>query len=878
MPMEDKFSRLPELVKTFRYDIRISPCLETFKVKGSETIYFDTIKATNILKLHSVGLGIENVSLKLADGSVIKEIKFELDRRWELLTLRFPNELSSQKVELNINFSGEISTELQGFYRSSYKGEDGNRKMLASTQFESVYARRAFPCFDEPTYKAEFDIKLEVDEKLTALSNMNVTEEKNIGNGKKVVTFARTPFMSTYLVAFAVGEFEYIESKTKDGCIVRVYTVPGKKDKGHYALSVAIKSIEWFSEWFGIKMPLPKCDLIAIPEFSMGAMENWGLITFREVRILSDPCLSSSFTREILTHTIVHEVGHFWFGNLVTMKWWGDLWLKEGFAKFMEYVLIGHNYKEFKVWMNFVSSLIMSAMSRDSMRISHPIEVPINNPNELEEIYDSITYNKSNSIIRMLFNYLGESTFQKGVQIYLDRFKYSNAITVDLWNCLELSRILSVESLMSSWTQQVGFPLVTVEEKQLDGDKRELLLKQRRFLIDGSFDENKPIWQIPVSITIRSNPTKPFKKFLLTKENDKFIIEDVKPSEWIKVNSDFSSFFRVFYSDEMLNKLLQGIKDREVDVIDRFQIADDLFNVINAGFLPISKFLDFFSVCGNEDNLIVWQCISSCLGKIYQLLANLDDDELLKKFNCFVCKVIEPVSARYGWEPKEGEDIQTSQLRSLLIGRLSRAQHLPTIQIALNKFNEHIEKGIKLVPELRSIIMVTAARSNDEKIVSALQNILTNCNFSEVEVSCISALGQCTDLKLLEKIFKHGVIDKNIRIQDIYVLFQSVNCSTKSASQRFLWNFFKDNLSVLTTFWEPTSSLFQNCLRWSADHFCLPSDANDFKAFCESNFNDNELATLDNTIKRVLEQIMLNEKFMKENSKCLKEYLQMACY
>ncbi|KAL7069753.1 hypothetical protein ACQ4LE_011141 [Meloidogyne hapla] len=876
--MTDKFSRLPELVKTSRYEIRLAPCMETFKLKGSEKIYLDILKPTNYLKLYSRGIEIENASLKLADGTVIKEIENEHDLKWELLTINFPNELLPQSIELNLDFNGEISSELSGFYRSPYKDAAGNAKMLASTQFESVFARRAFPCFDEPTYKAQFDIQLEVDEKLTALSNMNVTEEKIIGNGKKLVTFARTPLMSTYLVAFAVGEFEYIESKTNDGCIVRVYTVPGKKDKGQYSLSVAVKAIEWFSEWYGIKMPLPKCDLIAIPEFSMGAMENWGLITFRESALLCDPVLTSSVTKQNITQTVVHEVGHFWFGNLTTMKWWCDLWLKEGFATFMEFVMIGYNYPEFKIWLNFVSSQVVTAMGRDSMRNSHPIEVPINNPNELEDIYDSITYDKSNCVIRMLFNYLGEPAFQKGAHIYLDRFKYSNATTVDLWECLKEASGVDVGALMSSWTQQVGFPLVSVQEKLLDGDKRELILKQRRFLIDGSIDENKQIWQIPVSVTIRSDPSKPAAKFLLTKEEDKFVIEGVKPSEWIKVNSSFSSFFRVFYPDEMLKKLLQGIQDKELDVIDRFQIADDLFEIITVGLLPISQFLEFFSVCGKEDNLTVWSSIISGLSQINHILVNLDDDgQLLRKFNRFVCKVIEPVAARYGWEPK-GEDMQTSQLRAMLIGRLSRAQHPPTIEVALNKFNEHVEKGAELVPELRSVIYATAARSNDPKLIESLQKILTTCNFAEVENTCIMALGQCTDLKLLEQIFNHGIHEKNIRSQDIFKLFASVNASTNSAAQRYSWNFFKDNIDLLTKLWNPTSSLFHSSLLMSANHFCSASDSDDFQNFCKSIFSGHVLETLQSPIQRVVERIKLNGQFMKNHTQNLQEYLQAAGY
>ncbi|KAH7668119.1 CRE-PAM-1 protein, partial [Aphelenchoides avenae] len=297
----------------------------------------------------------------------------------------------------------------------------------------STYARQSFPCWDEPIYKAKFDITLEVPERLTALSNMNIVSETPTGKGTKVVKYATTPLMSTYLVAYAVGELDYIETKTKDGVLVRVYTVPGKKESGEFGLDAAKKALEYHADWFGIPYPLPKCDLIAIPDFAMGAMENWGLVTYREITLLVDPKQSSTLAKTHVALVVGHELAHFWFGNLTTMKWWQDLWLKEGFASYFEYMFVAATYPEFKIWQHFVQDEVGRGFDLDSLRSSHPIEVEINDPNELEEIYDSITYSKSNSIIRMLCNYLGEATFQKGMRTYLDRFQYNNAVTKDLW-------------------------------------------------------------------------------------------------------------------------------------------------------------------------------------------------------------------------------------------------------------------------------------------------------------------------------------------------------------------------------------------------------------------------------------------------------------
>ncbi|CAG9540352.1 unnamed protein product, partial [Cercopithifilaria johnstoni] len=488
-----KFERLPELVKPTHYALTLSPDLKNFTFRGQETTDIEILKGTDHLKLHSSEIDIKKARLTLSDGSVLQDLDIEYDKKWTTVTLKLPKHISPQKAKIFLDFVGELNDKMRGFYRSKYKDGNGRECYLAATQFESTFARLAFPCWDEPIYKAKFDITLIVDEELTALSNMNVVSETKIDN-KKVVKFATTPLMSTYLVAFAVGRLEYIESKTNGNCLVRIYTAEGRKNQGEFSLEVAIKALDWYGKWFGIDYPLPKCDLIAIPDFSMGAMENWGLVTYREVTLLVDPAKSSTRQKSRIALVVAHELAHLWFGDLVTMKWWTDLWLKEGFASFMEYMFVGANYPEFKIWLHFLNDELAAGFDLDALRSSHPVEVEINNPNEMEEIYDSITYAKSNSIIRMLCNYLGEETFQKGLWIYLKRFQYSNAVTVDLWNALSEASSQNIESLMSTWTKQMGYPLLSVSQK-IDGKKRILKMSQKRFLADGTVDEKNSLWQ-----------------------------------------------------------------------------------------------------------------------------------------------------------------------------------------------------------------------------------------------------------------------------------------------------------------------------------------------------------------------------------------------
>ncbi|VDK73005.1 unnamed protein product [Onchocerca ochengi] len=864
-----KFERLPELAKPTRYALTLTPDLNSFTFRGQETTDIEILKSTDHLKLHSSEIDIKSAQLTLSDGSVLKDLGIEYDKKWTTVTLKLPEHISPQKAKVSFDFMGELNQKMRGFYRSSYKDADGKECYLAATQFESTFARLAFPCWDEPIYKAKFDVTLVVDEELTALSNMNVVSETNVDN-KKVVKFATTPLMSTYLVAFVVGKLEYIEGKTNGDCLVRLYTVPGKKEQGKFSLEVGIKALDWYSKWFGIDYPLPKCDLVGIPDFSMGAMENWGLVTYREVALLVDPAKSSTRQKSRIALVVAHELAHLWFGDLVTMKWWTDLWLKEGFASFMEYMFVGTNYPDFKIWLHFVNDELASGFSLDSLRSSHPIEIEIDNPNELDEIYDNITYAKSNSVIRMLCNYLGEETFQKGLRIYLKRFQYSNAVTDDLWDALSEASGQDIKTLMSTWTKQMGYPLISTSQK-IDGKKRILKLNQKRFLADGTVDEKNPLWQIPITISVSSEPDRIKERVLLEEFEQDIAINDVDPEDWIKLNVGTTGFYRVLYSHDMLQALLPDFATKKIPVLDRFGIANDMFALVESGRESAKQFLSLLESSSNENEYTVWSSLDSGISVLSNILSH-HDLTLRSKFNKFIIKILVPVADRLGWEAKPNEDSQTALLRALILGRLGRCDHEQTIKVAREKFLEHIRNKTELHPDLRLMIYGMMGRHFGKEGFQELKEIYETVGFAEIERNCIVAMPQTSDVELLKEIFEYCFENGKIRAQDIIYLFHGA--STTKSGQDFIWKFFKDSIKLLLEkFGGANSSLFQHCYKTSADCHCSSTMMKEVEEFVCSCLGADEVRTLDRTTRQIIESIHLNEQLLKRNANIISEYL-----
>lgn len=515
-------------------------------------------------------------------------------------------------------------------------------------------------------------------------------------------------------------------------------------------------------------------------------------------------------------------------------------------------------------------------MNLDCLRSSHPIEVPIDNPNELDEIYDSITYAKSNSVIRMLYNYLTEPVFQKGLRIYLQKFKYGNAVTQDLWDCFSEASGQDIGKMMSTWTKQMGFPLVTVSQK-VDGTKRTLKFSQTRFLADGGKDDVNSLWRVPFTISSASSPDEAIFRGLLTEPEQEFTIDNVKADDWIKVNSGTAGFFRVQYSEDMLKALLPAIEKKALPVLDRFGIANDLYALVESGKAPASQFLQLVGASSNEDEYVVWSALDSGISHLSNVLNRHSDSSLKKRLDAFVIKVYEPVFNRLGWEPIANERSTNSLLRALVISRLSRANHQPIIDVARSKFSEHVEKKTLLNPDLRSAIYGIVGRNDGNEGIEKLRNIFETIGFSEIERNCIVAMGQATEENLIKNVFDYGVIQGKIRPQDLVSLFAA--SSFTKTGQDYSWNFFQQNYKVLLEkFGSANSSLFQHCLKCVSDSQCDDKFAETFEQFCKKTFDEDSLKVLDRPIRQATEAIRLNSKLLNHSAPSIEEFLTGSGY
>ena len=502
---DDEFHRLPADVQPIHYDLKLIPDLEAFTFAGEVTVALNVKKQSTEIVVNGKELKVESVHV-VQGSETIASSNVKTDDVAQLINITLVKALvPNQPATLYIKYEGILNDQLEGFYRSSYKSSDGSSKTMACTQFESTSARRAFPCWDEPAIKATFSVIIHAPQHLTVVSNMPEVSRVQSGErpGWDVHTFVKTPIMSTYILAFVVGEFEYVEDKTKDGVLLRVFTQKGVKHQGQFALDTGKRALEFYNQYFGIPYPLPKMDQLAIPDFSAGAMENWGCITYREAALLVDPDNSSTAAKERIALTVCHEIAHQWFGNIVTMEWWTHLWLIEGYANWMEYFCVNALFPEWNVWSTYVFQDLNRALDLDALANSHAIEIEVKSPDEVDEIFDAISYSKGSAVIRMLENYLGSDAFQKGLHTYLTKYKYANALTDDLWRELELSTGKPVSKVMQAWTRQTGFPLLSVhgESSVNSSGKLSITLSQRRFFADGSTSGSET-WPVPISFVL----------------------------------------------------------------------------------------------------------------------------------------------------------------------------------------------------------------------------------------------------------------------------------------------------------------------------------------------------------------------------------------
>jgi len=826
--------RLPKTAVPLEYDLQLKPDLHNFTFEGVETINLKILKKTKVLTLHSKELEIVTAearpnALGLASAQFAQ---ISYNEKQETVNLSFKNFIPIGNTRVTLVFKGILNDKMRGFYRSKYHTEDKEHYM-ATTQFEATDARRAFPCFDEPAHKAVFHVSLVIPNGKIAISNTLPSLVKEHESGYQIIRFAPTPKMSTYLLAFIVGDFEHLEAKTNNKTLVRVFTTPGKKHQAKFSLEMAVRTLEFYEKYFDIKYPLKTLDMVAIPDFASGAMENWGLVTYRESAILVDEQHSSTSNKQWVALVIAHELAHQWFGNLVTMEWWTHLWLNEGFASYIEYLAVDKLFPKWDIWTQFSTNDQGVALRLDSLKNTHPIEVKVHHPDEIGEIFDEVSYSKGASVIRMLADYLGEKDFRDGLRYYLKKHSYKNTETIHLWQAFEKVSKKPVSKIMHNWTSKSGYPVVKVNLV-----KNKLSLTQERFFaspISKKKSNDKTKWHIPNLV--------PSKNFM-------------------KLNLGEAGFYRVAYSKDLLDKLREPVLKKTLSPRDRLGIVRDLFALAEAGTIPTTNALEFLSAYKNENNYTVWLEIATGLNKIAQLLAHTP---LQDKLNTIISNLFYPIVKELGWNKKEGESHTDTLLRALAISQAGLAGNKQIISEAKKHF-AMMQKGEYILPDIRSAIYTIVASQGKNKDYKILLEKYKNEKLHEEKNRIGSALGNFKDLKILKSVCEFA-ISKDVRVQDTVGIISSVGAN--SHGRDIWWNFVENNWQTLVSRYGAgghTLSRLVKAISGSAEEKHLKS----FKKF----FATHDAPGAKRAIDQVIERLEGNILWLKRDQKIIGKFLK----
>ena len=654
--------RLPRTVVPRRYDLTLEPDLAAASFAGSVAVGVDVVEPTATVVLNAIELEVDEAAVELPDGRRL-DARVELDEKAERATLLLPEDLPAGPATVHLRFRGILNDKLHGFYRSTFTDDQGTEHVLATTQMEATDARRAFPCWDEPDLKAVFAVTLVVDDGLLAVSNAAEVGREAVGGGKVAVRFADTLVMSTYLVAFVVGPLEVTEPVDVDGTPLRIVHPPGKGHLTPFALEVGAFCLRYFSEWFDIAYPGDKLDMVAIPDFAFGAMENLGCITYRERLLLIDPATATQAERQAVVDVIAHEIAHMWFGDLVTMKWWNGIWLNEAFATFMEMKATDAFRPDWQRWVDFGLSRSV-AFDTDTLRSTRPIEFPVVSPEEAEGMFDVLTYEKGASVVRMLEQYLGEDRFRAGLRRYMRTHEYGNTETTDLWDALEEETGEPVRRIADTWIFQGGYPEVAVSR----GAGNRLVLSQRRFLFGAEGAEGADAadqqWAIPLVFGHRGTDGGAGEgKGLLDEPSLEIgfsVDPSLEPAPWVNANFGAHGFYRVRYSDELLDALVAA-RDR-LTPLERFVLVDDTWAAVLAGSVDAGAFVRLAEAFADELDLSVWERLTAGLATLERTL----DGDARSAFAARVRALVAPALERLGPDVADGDDDRTRTLRGVL--------------------------------------------------------------------------------------------------------------------------------------------------------------------------------------------------------------------
>ncbi len=799
------------------YNLEFEPIFENFTFRGREEITAESPKPASRLTLHAADIKIQRCIIESEKGA--HDAKVTIKPETEEMLIAMPH--AASKFKVRIEFTGVLNDKLAGFYRSRYEA-GGQTKYLATTQFEAADARRAFPCWDVPDAKATFEISLICEKSMDAISNMPRVSRKKIG-GKILHKFAKTPVMSTYLVYLGVGEFEY-STKKANGVLVRTVTTKGSKKLGRYALNLAAELLSAYEDYFGIKYPLPKLDLIAVPDFAAGAMENWGAITFREALLLFNPKTSSTRTKRLIAEVISHEIAHQWFGNLVTMKWWNDLWLNESFATFMAAKFVDKLRPEWDVWDEFLEVTMNAAMMLDGLESTHPIDAKVSSPSQIQEIFDAISYDKGSCILMMLERYVGEECFQDGLKSYLKKFEYGNAEGGDLWDAIESSSNLPVRKMMESWIKKPGYPFLDAK------GNGETALRQSRFRYGGS--GRGPKWDIP--IFAKGGPP-----ILMTTSKMK-IKQNILP-----INRERKGFYRVKYSEHYLKKFKKDITGGRMPYVARWAVQNDLFALCRAGLCSIGSYMDFAEAYRAEANYLPASDAARSLAFIYMTMYH--DRQRFAEPMQAIRQHFEGLHSRLGWEPKRGESETVPLLRGTVILYLGMMGSEDVIRKSGSLFAKE-----SMGSDIQEAVYSLAAWSG-RVTPRQLQRKNNSAASSEESHRILRAMGMFAGKDAILQSLNYS-IGSRVRSQDTHIAIGSA--SSNPYGRGVLWPWITEHWPKIQKKIGKGNPLLRRIVS-SAVHSTEYSMADKVKGF----FEKNPVPGTQQSLRQSMEWVKINHKF-----------------
>ena len=762
--------RLPTHVVPSRYQLELEPDLAAATFFGSVVIDVEISETTDEIVCNAAELVIASASILLGDGSRITP-DHDLDEDTERLHLTLASDIKAGPAHIELTFSGILNDRLRGFYRSTYTDENAVERTIATTQFQSTDARRAFPCWDEPAYKATFATTLVVEQDHLAISNTAAVRESLSAGDRRRVTFAETMPMSTYLVAFVVGPLEATDPVDVDGTPVRVVHRPGRGHLSAFALDVASHALRWFSEYYAIPYPSDKVDLVAIPDFAFGAMENLGCITFREVLLLIDPASATQPELQSAAAVINHELAHMWFGDLVTMKWWEGIWLNEAFATFMETSCSDAYRPDWQVWTTFCRGR-SAAFTTDALKATRPIEFPVVTPSEAEGMFDILTYEKGASVVRMLEQHLGAEQFRAGVRHYLSTHAYANTGTGDLWDSLETTSGEPVRRIMDGWIYQGGYPLVELTETA-----HGVAVSQRRFALDPSESDSRT-WAVP----LRARGHKGERRFLL--HASVTTLTGCSVDDFITANTDASGFYRVRPSPNMIAAAVTG----ELNASERHAVVDDAWALTVSGDMSAQSFFESALGFVNETDLTVWQALTGSLGSLRRLID--DEHKSSSVYTREVAALANGALDRISLQPEDNDDDRVRELRATLVVLLGTVADDPEIIAASPELRHH--NDATLATAALSVVAHNGGRSEFDEIRTASKEATD----PQTEQRNLRALADFRDTTLVDELLE-AIVSGAVRTQDGPYLIRSALTNQEVGSH--VWAFVASHWDLLTT-------------------------------------------------------------------------------